>query len=108
MPSGGSQRPVSERLGKSSTNHRGKTKVAKKRPTVGDVVICVFWDHAQNMPGAIHFETIGRIVEISKKAYKIRCWGYVNDVDRAMDVSGSNEEWYDIVKSAIDSITVLK
>ena len=110
MPSGGSQCPVSERSPKSSTNHRGKTKVAQKRPTVGDVVICVFWDHSQNMSDAVHFEVIGRIVDISKRAYKLRCWGYVKEIDRLAEIGTStcNEEWYHIVKSAVESIRVLK
>jgi len=110
MLSGRHQSPVSERSPKSSTQHRGKTKVAKKRPTIGDVVICVFWDHSQNMSDAVHFEVIGRIVDITKKAYKLRCWGYVQEIDRVAEsgTATNNEEWYHIVKSAVDSIKVLR
>lgn len=81
-----------------------------KRPKVGDVVICVFWDHSQNMSDAVHFEVIGRIVDITKKAYKLRCWGYVQEIDRVAEsgTATNNEEWYHIVKSAVDSIKVLK
>lgn len=84
--------------------------MAVKRPTEGDVVVCTFWDHSQNMTGAPKFEVIGRLIETTKVAYKLRCWGYVNETDRAAEVgtSTSNEEWYHIVRSAVDSIKVLK
>jgi hypothetical protein len=82
--------------------------VATKAPKVGDLVMCVFWDHAQNSKDVLLFEVVGRVFEITRKAYLIRSWGYVNDVDRAGDGNTENEEHYAIVKKAIESIRVLK
>lgn len=79
-----------------------------KTPVVGDTVRIVFLDHAENSRDAIRFEVIGRVTSITKLAYMVRAWGYVDDVDRAADGNTSNENWYAIVKSAIESIKVLK
>ena len=79
-----------------------------KKPVVGDIVHIVFLDHAENARDALRFEVIGRISSITKLAYMVRAWGYDNDVDRAADANPSNENWYAIVKSAIESIKVLK
>lgn len=79
-----------------------------KKPQVGDIVNIVFWDHAENSRDALKFEVIGRISSITKMAYMVRCWGYESDIDRASDGNVSNENWFAIVKSAIESIKVLK
>jgi len=80
----------------------------KKRPAVGDLVEVVFWDHAENSKDALLFEVFGRLIEVTKKAFIIRAWGYVKDVDRAGDGNSDNENSYAIVKKAIDTIRILK
>ena len=81
----------------------------KKRPSVGDIVEIVFWDHAENSKDALLFEVFGRITGITRKAYIVRSWGYQNEVDRAGDGNAcANENWYAIVKKAVDSIRILK
>ena len=84
-----------------------RNKPAQK-PSVGDLVIITFLDHAENAHDALLFEVVGRIFDITKRAYKIRCWGYISDVDRAGDGRDDNETSYAIVKSTIESIKVLK
>lgn len=79
-----------------------------KRPAVGDLVMCTFWDHAENAKDVLLFEVVGRLFGITKTAYKIKCWGYVNEVDRASDGNPDNEHSYAIVKKAVESIRVLK
>ncbi len=79
-----------------------------KKPQIGDLVICTFWDHAENSKDVLLFEVVGRLFEVTKRGYKIRGWGYVNDVDRAGDGNPDNENSYAIVKKAVDSIRVLK
>lgn len=79
-----------------------------KKPSVGDIVSVVFLDHAENSRDAIRFEVIGRVSSITRAAYMIRVWGYIDDIDRASDNNPSNEHWFAIVKSAIESIKVLK
>ena len=79
-----------------------------KRPVIGDLVICTFWDHAENSKDALLFEVVGRLFGVTKKAYKIKSWGYVREVDRAGDGNPDNENSYAIVKRAVDSIRVLK
>ncbi len=80
----------------------------KKRPVIGDIVVLKFYDHAQNSRDALRFEAIGRVFKITKKAYLIKSWGYVNEVDKAVDSNESNEDWFAIVKSTIDDIRILK
>jgi len=80
----------------------------KKNPTVGDRVHIIFWDHAENSPDALKFELYGAISSITSRAYIVRCWGYVNDVDRAADANTDNETTYAIVKKAVESIEILK
>jgi len=77
------------------------------RPSEGDLVRIVFWDHAENARDALKFEVIGRLFDSTKIAYKIRCWGYVEDVDRAGDDNTANECSYAIVKKAVESIEIL-
>ncbi len=79
-----------------------------KKPKIGDLVELVFWDHAEQSKDALLFEAFGRLISITKKAYIIRAWGYVKDVDRAGDGNPENENTYAIVKKAIDSIRILK
>ncbi len=81
----------------------------KYRPKIDDIVRCVFWDHAQDSKDALRFEVFGRVTDITKKAYRIHYWRYVNEVDRASDDNTKeNEECYCIVKKAIESIEKLK
>jgi len=82
--------------------------MAVKAPKIGDIVYCTFLDHAENAKDVLLFEVIGRVYKITKRAYLVRCWGYVNDVDRAGDGNEDNENSYAIVKKAIESIKVLK
>ena len=84
------------------------TQSGNVKPQIGDVVHIVFLDHAENSEDAIRFEVIGRLFEKTRWAYKVRCWGYVNDVDRAGDSRTDNENWFSIVKKAVESIKVLK
>ena len=80
----------------------------KKRPVIGDIVVFKFYDHASNSKDALRFEAIGRVFKITKQAYLIKCWGYVNEVDKAADSNEDNEDWFAIVKSTIDDIRILK
>ena len=79
-----------------------------KPPKVGDLIHIVFWDHAENSQDALKFEVIGRLMGTTKYAYMVRPWGYVNEVDRASDTRDDNENWYAIVKKAVESIKVIK
>lgn len=81
----------------------------KPKIEVGDVVHCVFWDHAQDAKDALRFEIFGRVTDITRKAYRIHYWQYVDEVDRAADGNRKeNEDCYCIVKSAIETIKRLK
>jgi len=83
--------------------------VANKKPIkVGDIVHCIFLDHAENGKDSMLFGVIGRVFEITRTSYKIRCWGYVNDIDRERDSRDDNENWFCIVKKAVQSIKVIK
>ena len=79
-----------------------------QRPKKGDLVVVNFYDHAQGSKDALLFEVVGRITNITKKAYIIHTWRYINEVDKASDSNDENEDWFAIVKSAIDSIRILK
>jgi len=81
---------------------------ANKQIKVGDLVECRFWDHAQNSKDALLFEVWGRVTNITKRAYIIHTWKYVNELDKASDSNEDNEDWFAIVKSAIDEIRKLK
>ena len=78
------------------------------KPEINDIARIVFLDHAENSQDALLFEVFGRLTKITKKAYIVRSWGYVNDVDRAGDGNPDNENSYAIVKSTIESIKILK
>lgn len=82
--------------------------MAQKRPKIGDLVEVVFLDHAENSKDVLLFEVFGRVMGITSKAFLIRAWGYVREVDRAGDGNPDNENSYAIVKRAIESIRVLK
>ena len=82
--------------------------MAKKRPQVGDIAEVVFYDHAENSKDALRFEVFGRLIQVTRKAYIVRSWGYVDEVDRAGDGNTDNENTYAIVKSAVESLRVLK
>ena len=83
-------------------------KKPAKRPVVGDLIQVGFWDHAEGSDDVLRFEVIGRVYKITRRAYCVRSWGYINDVDRAGDSNSDNETTYAIVKRAIDSIRILK
>lgn len=81
----------------------------KPIPKIGDVVHVVFWDHAENFGNALRFDAYGKITDKTNKAYVIHCWHYHDDLDRARDSSPHhNETNFSIVRSAIESIKVLK
>ena len=78
------------------------------KPSVGDIVRIVFLDHAQDSKEPMLFEVFGRLTNISKDAYRVHHWRYVNDVDRAKDHnSRHNEDCYAIVRKAVTEIEVL-
>ena len=80
-----------------------------KRPSVGDVVHVIFWDHAENFHDAMRFEAYGKITKITPIAYIIHSWVYNDPVQRAADSDPkSNENSFAIVKRAIESIRILK
>lgn len=82
---------------------------SKYRPKVNDIVQVVFFDHAQDAKDALKFEVFGRVTAITKRAYVVHFWRYVNDVDRVVDGNRrGNEDCFAIVKSAIESIRKLK
>ena len=75
---------------------------------VGAIVRIEFLDHAQSSEDAMLFECFGRLTSISKTAYRVHHWRYVNDVDRAGDHNASeNEDCFAIVKKAVTMIEVL-
>jgi hypothetical protein len=78
------------------------------RPAIGDAVRITFLDHAENAHDAIRFKVYGEVREITKTAYNVVSWGYVNPLERAADSNTDNEVWFSIVKRAIESIEVLK
>jgi hypothetical protein len=80
----------------------------KKRIRVGHIVHCVFLDHAENAKDALRFEVFGRVTEITKSAYHIKAWGYVDEIDKAKDNNTDNENWFCIVKKAVESIRTLR
>ena len=80
----------------------------KKAPKCGDLVAVTFLDHAENHKDSIRFEVIGRLANITKTAYIVKSWAYVDDVDRAGDSRSDNETVFAIVKRAVESIRVLK
>lgn len=80
----------------------------KKRVRIGHMVHCVFLDHSEQGKDAMRFEVIGRVFEITKDAYKIRSWGYVEDLDRDRDGLADNENWFCIVKKAVESIRTIR
>jgi len=76
---------------------------------VDDIVHVVFWDHAENSRDALKFEVFGRVFGVTSKAYLIYSWAYVDPVDLAGDNNSDvNQHSFAIVKSAIDSVRVLK
>lgn len=82
---------------------------AKNKPKVGDIVHIVFLDHAQASDDALLFEVFGRLDKITKTAYKVYHWRYVNDVDRAADHhTRHNEDCFAIAKGVVKEIRVLK
>ena len=82
--------------------------MAKQPIKVGDVVHCIFLDHAENSKDSMKFEVFGKVIEITKTAYNIVAWGYVDSTDKAADGNPDNEKWFSIVKKAITDIKVLK
>ena len=79
----------------------------KKRVRVGHIVQCEFLDHSEGGKDSIPFEVIGRVFEITKDSYKIRCWGYLDDDERKTGRE-DNEHWFCIVKKAVISIRTLR
>lgn len=81
----------------------------RKRPQVGDYVSITFLDHAENSHEAMVFELVGKLVEITRKSYKVYTWLYADPVQRAKDTDpDQNEDFYIIVKSAVSNINVLR
>ena len=75
---------------------------------VGAIVRIEFLDHAQRSEDAMLFECFGRLTSISKTAYRVHHWRYVDDVARAADHNaGENEDCFAIVKKAVTMIEVL-
>lgn len=84
-------------------------KATKDAPSIGDLVDIEFLDHAEDAVDAMHFRLCGEISKITKDAYVVRTWRYVNPVDRAKDDnSKENENSFAIVKKAIVAIKKLK
>jgi len=55
------------------------------------------------------FELVGKLVEITRKSYKVYTWLYADPVQRAKDTDpDQNEDFYIIVKSAVSNINVLR
>ena len=79
------------------------------RPAIGDIVHIQFLDHAQDAKDVLLFEIFGRLTGITRNAYRVHYWRYVDAVDRAADDNKrENEDCYCIVKSAVKSLRVLK
>ena len=78
--------------------------MARPRIKRGDIVHVIFWDHAQNSKDALKFETFGRVTDITRKAYRIHTWKYVEEGKTRK----ANEDYNSIVKSTIEYIKVLK
>lgn len=86
-------------------NKSGRRVTENLIPTIGDPVRIVFRDHAEGNE-TMRFEVFGRLYKKTRWAYSVRCWGYVDEVDRAKD-TGDNETTYSIVKKAVESIEVM-
>ena len=83
--------------------------MAKKAVKVGDIVHIVFLDHAENSRDSLKFEVFGRVFGVTSTAYLIYSWAYVNPVDLAGDNNSDvNQHSFAIVKSAVESVRVLK
>lgn len=82
--------------------------MTKKPIKIGDIVLCEFWDHAENSKDAMLFEVFGRVTDKTRTSYIIHSWAYRNDTDKARDNNADNEVWFCIVKKAIQSIRALK
>lgn len=83
--------------------------MSKTKPKVGDIVRIVFFDHAQSSDDALLFEVFGRVEQITKTAYKVYHWRYVNELDRAKDHNTRhNEDCYAIAKGVVQSIDILR
>lgn len=82
--------------------------MARPRIRVGNIVHCIFLDHAQNSDDALKFEVFGRVTKITRTSYIIHYWRYVDDPKKEPDFNHKdNEDNYAIVKSTIDSIRIL-
>lgn len=78
------------------------------KPSVGDFIHIVFWDHCENFHDAMQFEVVGLLKALTPKAYIVKCWYYHDEAQRAADANADqNEHCFAIVKSAVDSIRVL-
>lgn len=82
--------------------------MVKKAPDVGDEVRLTFLDHSENGPGVMLFDVYGKIIEKTRKAYKVGCWVYHDAVDKAGDDNKDNETTFWVVKSTIESIKVFR
>lgn len=83
--------------------------IKRVRPKIGDYVHIVFWDHCECFHNAMQFTVVGKLDSITKEAYRVKCWYYHDQVQRAADDSADkNEHDFCIVKKAIESIRILK
>jgi hypothetical protein len=74
---------------------------------VGDLVLITFWDHAEQSKDVFLFELTGRVVEITQKAFIVKTWSYARSEDRASDSNTDNENYYAIVRRAVDNVRIL-
>ena len=75
--------------------------MAQKRLRKGDIVEITFLDHAENSDDALEFIVYGRVMDITRYAYKIGQWIYAKELDRASNGNPDNEDYKTIVKTAI-------
>jgi aryl-alcohol dehydrogenase-like predicted oxidoreductase len=84
-------------------------KNSKSGPSVGDFVHIIFWDHAENYHDGMQFEVVGKLIQMTSKAYIIHTWYYHDPIQKAKDSNADeNEHKFAIVKKAVDSIRTLK
>lgn len=76
-----------------------------KAPVVGDLVVVVFLDHAEDM-GALEFRVSGWVRSIDKTSIEVSSWDYADG--RKYDNGDPNPKWFSIVRSAIKSIKVVE
>lgn len=82
-----------------------KSRTKRKTPRVGDLVVVVFMDHAEDM-GAIEFRLAGWVRKIDRASIEVVSWDYPDG--RVFADNDPNCKWFSIVRKAIKYIKVIE